>query len=82
MRSRCASSSLPSASNQASRSCSSASIPPMATLHALVAGDVVGGREDHQLVELGQLLAGQRCRRVLMRSISSPNSSIRTACSS
>ena len=27
--------------------------------HPLVAGHVVGGREDHQLVRLGQLLAGQ-----------------------
>ena len=34
-------------------------MPPMADLHPLVAGDVVGGREDDQLVGLGQLLAGQ-----------------------
>ena len=51
MRSRWASSSLPSVSNWASRSCSSVSMRPMAALHALLAGDVVGGREDDELVE-------------------------------
>ena len=60
MRRRWASSSLPSLSNQASRSCSSASMPHDGLLHALVAGDVVGGREDDELVELVELLAGER----------------------
>ena len=49
---------------------------------ALLAGDVVRRREDDQLVELGDLLAGERDRRRRSRSTSSPNSSMRTAVSS
>ena len=60
MRRRCASSSLPSASNQARRSCSSASIFTIALRHPLGAGDVVGGREHLRPWQLAQRLAGDR----------------------
>ena len=60
MRRRWASSSLPSFSKYASRSCSSASMRSIALLHPLVAGDVVGGRQHDQLVEEPDALAGER----------------------
>ena len=60
IRSRCASSSLPCASSSRSRSPSSASIEVIGAPHPLVAGDVVGRREDDELVELAEHLAGER----------------------
>ena len=81
MRRRWASSSLPSFSNYCRRSGQLGLDADDGRLHPLVAGHVVGGREDRQLVERADLLAGERVDPV-MRSTSSPNSSMRTDVSS
>ena len=51
-------------------------------LHALLAGDVVGGREDDELVERRRTRSPVSGSTTMMRSTSSPNSSMRTAVSS
>ena len=50
--------------------------------HALLAGHVVGGREDDELLELGATFSPVSGSTTMMRSTSSPNSSMRTAVSS
>ena len=63
IRSRCASSSLPWRSNVASCSSSSASMPAIARSMRSRPGDVVGRREDVELLVVGDHLAGHRVER-------------------
>ena len=87
-RARCASAAAgpraacPPAPARGRRSPSSTSMRGDGVAHALVAGDVVGGGEDDQLLEVAEQLAGQDVETAQIRSTSSPNSSMRTAYSS